>query len=278
MTPLLSADQLRARVKSLAPLPQAVHDLTTVLRRGDVSSDEIVRIMNRDAALTMTALRLANSPFYGASGRVVTLRDAVQVLGLQTLASAVLTSAVMASFDRRACPDFDFGACWRHALGTALCAQMLAQPRGLDAAEAYTAGLLHDIGRLALATHFPQALNAVTVLAASQDLPADEAERAVLGLDHAQVGAMVAAHWRLAPAVVNAIETHHRVVAGPHQPLLDVLHVADNIVHALDLSGEPDDMVPPLCLGCWERVGAGNAELLTLFARLEARMQASATA
>ena len=128
-----------------------------------------------------------------------------------------------------------------------------------------------------LASHFPREFGAVLAHAAEQDVSVGDAERAVLGVDHAEVGAMLAQHWRLAPTIVTAIGTHHRVEPGPLRPLLDVLHVADNIIHALDLTHEPDDMVPPLCLRCWERVALGPAELQTLFERLEMRMQGFGT-
>ena len=273
--------ELRARLKTLPALPSAVLELSEALRGDDVPTDRIVRAIGGDPALTLSALRLANSSFYGVSDRVVTLRDAVQILGLHMLSSAVMTAAVMAVFDRKACPAFDFDASWRHAIATALCAQMLAQSRGIDGCTAYTAGLLHDIGRLALATHFPQQHAVAIEWAAEHDASPIEAERAVLGLDHAQVGAMIATHWRLAPNVIEAIGHHHDI--GPECPegaaqnsthaLLDVLHLADNITHALDLSREPDEMVPALSIAAWERVRPTGEELQQVFARIEARVQ-----
>jgi putative nucleotidyltransferase with HDIG domain len=272
MNNTVSTDELLARIERLPALPRAVHELNEALSRADVPTDRIVRAVGSDQALTVSALRLANSSFYGVSGRVVNLRDAVQILGLQTLTAAVLTSAVMARFDRTACPGFDFDACWRHALATALCAQALAQPRGIDACTAYTAGLLHDIGRLALASCFPRQLTAAQAWAAEHDIAPQDAERAVLGSDHAVVGSLIAAHWRLAPAIVDAIRLHHEVPAGAGRSVLDVLHLADNIVHALDVTHEPDDMVPTLSLGVWERLGVSVGELQQVFAQIEQRM------
>lgn len=269
----LDAAELLARVSRLPPLPQAVHDLTEALREDDVQAERIVQAVASDPALTTTALRLANSSFYGVSGRVVTLRDAVHILGVQTLSAAVMTAAVMSRFDRATCPGFDFDACWRHAVSTALCAQMLAETRGVDPDTAYIAGLLHDIGRLAFATYYPKQLAATRAWAALHDLTAVDAEQELLGLDHAVAGGMVAAHWRLAPAVVAAIRGHHEVPAGEHRELLDVLHLADTITHALDLSHTPDDMVPPLSLASWDRMSLSGDELQQLFARIEARMQ-----
>jgi len=275
MNTRLSGEQVLARVKTLPALPQIVHELERALHSDTVSAERIVKLVASDQALTMTALRLANSSFYGASGRVVSLRDAVQILGLQTLSSAAMTAAVMARFDTRACPGFDVDGTWRHALATAVSAQMLAESRGVEACAAYTAGLLHDIGKLALAMHFPEPFAAALARSAEHEVEPGEAERAVLGIDHGVVGGLIARHWRLAPVVCAAIELHHDVPAegSGGAGLLDVLHLADNITHSLDLSQIADDMVPPLSLAAWGRIGIRETELQQLFENVETRVQ-----
>jgi putative nucleotidyltransferase with HDIG domain len=277
----LSAELLRARVKALPTLPQAVHALRTAMADESTGMERVVGIVATDPALTMAALRLANSSFYGVSGRVATLRDAVQTLGLNTLSAAVMTAAVMASFQRTECVGFDVGGAWRHAVATALSAEALAVGRDVDAGTAYVAGLVHDIGRVALASHFPTEYAAVVARVAaddSRDETATGIERALLGLDHAEVGAMVAAHWRLSPVIVDAIAAHHALQPGVANGLHDVLHVADNVTHALGLSMSAAELVPPLSLEAWERVGLSPAEMQALFAQVEARMQAFPTA
>jgi putative nucleotidyltransferase with HDIG domain len=273
MNPRLSAEQVLSRVKALPPLPQAVHELGEALRSDAVRIDRVIGVVGRDQALTTAALRLANSSFYGVSGRVLCLRDAVQILGLNTLSAAVMTAAVMARFDPACCPTFDFHACWRHAIATALCTQKLAVPRGLDGDEAYTVGLLHDIGRLALASHFPEAFAQTLAWAGTHDVPPLQAERELLGIDHAWVGGVLAEHWRLGAGVIEAIRTHHELPPTRGHGMLDALHLADNITHALDLSHEPDEMVPTLSIAAWERIGLSNAELQQLFEHIEERMQ-----
>lgn len=262
-------EQVAARVKTLPPLPQVWHALDDALRSDTASPDHIVRLVACDPGLTAVTLKLANSPFYGASGRVVSLRDAVQILGVQTLSAATMTASVMARFDPAACPAFDIASSWRHALGTAVCAQFLAEPRGIDPCAAYTAGLLHDIGTLALATSFPDVFNETLAWAARHDVPPIDAERELLGIDHAVVGGMVARHWRLAPAIADAVRQHHDVPDGPSASLNDVLHISDNIVHALDVSHAADDFVPPLDIGAWARVAPTTEELGRAFECVE---------
>ena len=267
------AEAVVARIERLPPLPRVVHELQLALRDDARPTTAIVQLVASDPALTAAAVRLANSPFYGVAGRVGSLRDAVQILGLRTLSSAVLTVAVMARFDASACPHFDFEACWRHALSSAVCAQTIAQARGLDECLAYTCGLLHDLGTLALVSLFPAEFDASVQLQRQLGLAPAEAERRVLGIDHAAAGAALASHWGFAPALVEAIRQHHEVPDGRADPLLDVLHFADNVTHALDLSQGQDDMVPPLSLATWDRLGLGGDELQRLFGQIESRVR-----
>lgn len=270
---VLSRQELLSRVQSLPPLPQAVLELEAALRCDTAQTSRIVSAVACDQALSLTALRLANSSFYGVSGRVVSLRGAVQVLGLQTLSAVLTTAAILRSFSRPWCPGYDFDAGWRHALCTALCARLLAEATGQDAEAAYTAGLLHDVGRLVLAIHQPQALGEAIAQAAAHDDHAGAHEQALLGVDHATVGAMVAEHWRLSPAVVQAVRHHHDLPAQGSHPLCELLHVADNIAHALDLAHDSHDIVPPLSLAAWGRVAPPAERLQSLLAEVEARMQ-----
>ncbi len=154
-----------------------------------------------------------------------------------------------------------------------MCTRTLAQQRGLDANAAYTAGLLHDIGRLVLAMHFPQPYSVVLKQAAEQDIAALTLEPAQLGMDHAQVGGLVAEHWHLSPVIVQAVRLHHEPPTEGSCSLIDLLHVADSITHALDLSQTPDEMVPPISLDAWSRVNLQAPRLTQLFEQVETRMQ-----
>ena len=269
----VTGEQVVARIKSLPPLPKVWHALDEALQTDTTSLDRIMRLVASDQGLAATTLKLANSPFYGVSGRVGSVRDAVRIVGLQTLWAATTTTTAMARFDAAACPGFDMAGSWRHAFGTAVCAQFLAEPRGLDHCAAYTAGLLHDIGTLALATSFPDAFNETLMWAARHDVPPVDAERELLGIDHAVVGGLVAKHWRLTPAVTDAVRQHHDVPDSPVSTLVDLVHLADSIVHALDVSHEADDLVPPLTISAWARVAPSAIELQQVFWHVETRLR-----
>jgi len=260
------------RLRELPSLPQVVLDLQSALSRDDVSIDAIADTVSLDQGLAAKALRVANCSFYGVPGRVASIRQAIGMLGLRSVSTVLTIAAVTDRIPRATCPGFDLGRYWRHSVGVALCARELARTLRLDADVAFTAGLMHDLGRLALASQAPDALATALRRRDELDCTVLEAERAALGTDHAALGEQVAARWRFGPAVVEAIRRHHEPPASARAGLADVIHVADALTHALDLAGDPNEMVPPMDAAAWNRVGLTEGQALLLLERTESEV------
>ncbi len=261
---------LQQRIAQLPALPRAAAEALAMLRDEDSGADDCARIIATDQALTARVLRLANSAFYGVPGRVSSVNRAVQMLGKRTLRGALTTVAVGGQFSAIQCEGFQFDGFWRHTIGTAIGAEAIARTRALDDETAFTAGVLHDIGRLALAAHFPRETAAMLALARTHDLALLQAERLALGTDHAAIGAAIASRWNFPAAVQAAIAAHHLPQQNGNGPgMADVIHVADAIVHALDLAGEPAEAVPEIDAQAWQRVGLTAEQALHLFSCIE---------
>ena len=274
MTPL-SPDVLLSTVRELPALPAVVLELIDLLGRDDVAADQLGDKISHDQALTAKTLRLANSSFYGMPRKVSRVSDAISVLGMRTVRTVVTAAAVTGSFAPPRCEGFDFAAFWRHAIGTAVCARLLAPSMKLDPEAAFTAGLLHDLGYLVLASCFAERFAEVLHFQAERDLPAVNAEHLLLGMDHTAVGGHLAEHWRFSPAVVQAIRQHHAPdVDGPGVGLCSLVHVADNIVHALALAHVEGDAVPMLSTAAWLRVGLDAARCRQIFEQTETQTEA----
>lgn len=268
-------EDIVAGVRELPALPALVAELLQLLGDDALGIDQLATRIARDPALTAKTMRLANSPFYGRPRRVRSIGEAVSVLGLRTLRSVALAAGFNAPFPAAACQTLDFAAYWRHSLGTALCAQALAPHAGFDADAGFTLGLLHDIGRLVLASRYPLAYEQVRAVAAERALLLHEAEVCVFGVDHAELGAQVALHWHFAPEFAQAIAAHHEPRSqGSAGGLDDLLHVADNMAHALDLSGAADDAVPPLSMAAWTRMALDDARCVEVFRSVQAQHRA----
>lgn len=238
---MLDRSELAREIQRL-PSPPAVVLRLLSLVGSDSSLEDLGGALSLDQALSAKVLRLANSPFYGVSGRVTSIQDGIRILGTSQICCLALASAVTLPFEARYARSAQMAAAWQHSLACAVAARRLAQACGMDAAAGFSVGLLHDMGRLILESHYPQHAAQANAWSARQGLPRHEAEQALLGISHAEIGSWVCAHWGFSPELVQAIGQHHS--PGAAQPLADLAHAADVIAHALDLGGG-NDVVPP---------------------------------
>ncbi len=259
---------LQRGIGALPSLPQAVQQAMAILNDEGASVASAVESIEHDPVLAARTLRAANTAFYGCSGRVATLRAAVGILGLRTVVALLTTAAVSAQFRSTSrSPAVPYGPFWRHALTTALIARGLAKARGMDAEVAFTAGLLHDIGMLLLATQFPAEYGKAVGHATQFDLPLLSVERAVLSLDHCVAGEALSRHWRLPALVTQAIAAHHAPASGIDAAagMVELVHVADALARGVQSPGGVDDAVPAVAINLWARIDPGTlatAELL----------------
>lgn len=242
-------------VAGLPSLPANALEVIHTLDDEAADTAAIVRKIAGDQALVTRLLRVANSSFYGLSGRVNSIQDALVVLGLRSVRMLAMAATLGRDLGGMAAPGFAFRSFWRNSVGTAIGARILARRLHLNEESAFVAGLLHDIGQLALATCFPNHFAAVEAYRQQFDCHFVDAERAILNLDHALVGKLLAERWQFPSHLCDAIGLHHGPDHGESSGLAAVVHVADAMVHALDLVGDATDMVPRIVPAYWKAVG-----------------------
>lgn len=250
----LTHDQVRARLNQLPSLPTAVSELLASMGNDDVDIDQIARQIAKDQGLTARVLRVANSSFYGLQKKVGTINDAVVVLGFRAVRSMVLAVSMSGAFRAENCTGFATLAYLRHGVATALTARNLAPLVGQNPENAFTAGLLHDIGQLVLAANFPVQYAAALAYRRKHDCPLIIAERDILGLDHAVVGGLLAATWNFPEVLRIAVVDHHNPASAEASSMADLIHLADITAHALGLANTPDELVPVLDRTAWQRL------------------------
>lgn len=266
MTALTMNEVLRA-IHKLPSLPAVVLELLASLDQEEINIDELSKKVACDQGLTARTLKVANSSFYGMPQRISSVSEAIAVLGFQNVRNLVTTTALISGLTSGKHAGFAILSFWRHSIATAACARAIAATRNVHKDYAYTAGLLHDIGRLVLATQFPDAYEVAMAHRAQSDCHAMEAEREVLGMDHAVVGEALAKHWQFPLVMQQAVANHHHPDGG--DTMAQVVHLADAVAHALGLSQDEDDMVPPVSSAAWSALGLGDAELLGVFRSAE---------
>lgn len=251
----MTPERLLSRVHDIPPLSVVVMELMQLLNLKQVDHQRVERLIGDDPALASRVLRLANSSFFGFAGRIGNLREACLVLGAQTLRQIITAAAVKEHFSHDAGSVIDHRALWLHAMGTAAAARVLASEVGADPEQAFAAGLLHDMGKLALDTYFRDEYREVLLYQQEHACFLYEAEETVLGLTHNRVGAALASHWRFPDELVEAIDNHHSPGGDGAGLLADIVHVADVLSRALDIGDSGDDLVTPLSESAWKHLG-----------------------
>ena len=269
MSNTLSYDDVVRTLDDLPSLPAVVMELLNSIDQDDVDISVLAKKVSHDQALTAKTLRLANSSLYGLQVKVTTIQQAITYLGFQTTRNLITAAAVTGCFAEGHCPGFDHKAFWRHSIATAACAKVLARQMRFNQDYAFTAGLLHDIGRLVLVSCFPNQYSVTIAYREEHDCYLLEAERKVLGVDHVDAGMALAEHWNFSDTMRLAIGGHHDPEAPGAGFLASIIHVADAIVHALDLAQMPDDLVPPVSTVAWNALGLDEEIYLQLFRETE---------
>ncbi|WP_293780171.1 HDOD domain-containing protein [uncultured Oxalicibacterium sp.] len=266
---LLHFDQVLRQIRDLPVLPPIVQDLMKSITREDVDIQLITRKVSQDQSLSGKTLRFANSSFYGLQSRVTTIQQAVTLIGVDAVKHVVTTSALTGYFPAGHVNGLDFTALWRHSIATAVCARVLARHLHVNQDYAFTAGLLHDIGRLVLATYFRREYEAVITYRDEHDCHWIEAEQAVLGVTYVTAGVALATHWNFSESIRNAIAGHYRPENQKVHSLASIVHIANAVVRALDLSQQPDDRVPPVSATAWDDLGLSEETYMHVFHETE---------
>lgn len=223
-------DQILVTANSVQYLPPYRIELLRVLSNPDLSTATITRAIECDPALTANVLRLANSAYFGFARSVASVADAVWRLGTRTLSQLVLAS-IVSTTQKQAVRGYDLppGDMLRHSLGVAVGAEKLRCALNLPPCDhLFSAGILHDIGKIVLATFVEVDAQPILDLANRHKLSFVDSERVVLGIDHAEVGAFLAEKWNLPPDLVEIVRWHHEPEKfGSTNLAGELVHIAD---------------------------------------------------
>lgn len=272
-TPAITSEQLVQGLEDLPSLPAVVMELLGSIDQEDIDISVLARKVSADQALTAKTLRLANSSAFGLQVKATTIQQAMTYLGFQATRNLIMAAAMTGCFPSGRCPSFDDKAFWRLSIATAACARVLARHMRFNQDVAFTAGLLHGIGRLVLVTRYPEQYDAVLRERKRRDGDLLDTERAMLGVDHLLAGAALAEHWQFSGTMQQAIAFYH----APETPgagfLATIVHVAHAVAHALDLAGDADELVPAVSSVAWTALGLPEETWLHVFRETELQFE-----
>ncbi|MCH7904866.1 MAG: HDOD domain-containing protein [Armatimonadetes bacterium] len=251
---------LKDIVEKTADLPSFSNAALRVMHlaeQNSSSAEQLANVLAQDQALSVRVLRLANSAYYGMPRQIVHLPESVVVLGMRTVKNLAIVAATY-PWMSKSLNGYGLGPeeMWNHSFGTALGAKTIATlSKRCDPDAAFTAGLLHDIGKVALNVWIGSKLKAIVYYAEREGIAFDAAERRILGFDHTEVGEYLGRNWNLPEDIVAAIRYHHRPNdAKPPLPIIDCVHIGGYLTMTMGLGLGGDGLRYELFSECFERL------------------------
>lgn len=230
-------DQFFEKINNLPMLPKVVQEVTALLNKDDVDIKMLAHKIDHDQVLSARVLRLSNSAYFGCSRSIKTIEDAVSIVGLNSLKTLVVASGVTSTF--ATVPGLDLKRFWQHSLVTAAVARQLSKEMQLEPETAYIAGLMHSVGQLPIHLVFPQAAAQVSEVCQGRSvLERKNVEYAELGVDHCQVGEVLAKLWNFPEDISRVIRYYAEPFHAQACVFAPVVYAAVHI--AFDLEQEKE--------------------------------------
>jgi putative nucleotidyltransferase with HDIG domain len=270
---MLSVDQFLDGVRDLPPAPRNLSHLLPLLDQADVEVTQVADIIQFDPALTAQVMRLCNSGYSGSASPATDICEATTRIGFEEIfqiVSALSTAALMRSWSKDRAQRAD--ELWKHSVAAALIGKLIALEHGQKTALVFTACILHDIGKVALARGLEARYDDILTQAESGQTPVFIAERKALGFDHAEVGGRMLERWGFPQQIAAAARFHHEPVLAPepHRPTAVYACLGNLIAYfmgygfaratvvvkgqaeALELAGMAPDSIPRLMSRAFE--------------------------
>lgn len=259
------------KIEDLPTLPSIATQVMSIIEDDRSTSSDLAKVIKNDIPLTGKLLKIANSAFYGRRSQISTLVDAVNLIGYNSVSNVVMSISVIDIFEKRRVDGpinkEDF---WRHSIACGICARALARKIGYRLPEeAFTAGIIHDIGRLIIEQYFPEQFKEIVNRVVTEEISFLKGETDVLGVDHSIIGKWLLDKWNLPKGLKDAVWFHHQHLKSFDKDnskivLSKIVNVANTICQNQMLSTSTYDNVPFLKKETWEIFGLKEENIIKI--------------
>ena len=250
----LDAERIVTNVLKVAALPAVAMKFSEAIKDPLTSNQDLENIVSEDSALAAKVLMIANSALFNFPSKIDTISKAITIIGHKQLSEIVLSCSIVAMFKDIPQDVIDMELFWRHSIAVATTARILAASRREQNIEKFfTAGLLHDIGKLIIFIETPKYAVEVINQCVEKNELMHKVEKEVLGFDHAKLGGLLLKKWKLPEGIVSSVYYHHMPsissgdIIGP-----SIIHIADIITHALHFGSSGENFVPTFNEKAWK--------------------------
>ena len=264
---MLDVETVRAKVErtnAIPTIPLVIKKILKAVEDPATSAAGVSKLISSDPALTAKILKTINAAMYGFVVRFASVHQAVVLLGMNVVRALLLGIAMFEMMEQTAT------GLWKHSLGCAVVAKLLAQKKGIfDPEEAYVAGLLHDIGKVVLSVQYPKEYQMAVAATRERSMFLSDIEMEVFNMTHATAGAYFAGTWRLPNFVVESIRHHHQPSLTRTAPMhAATVQMADVLVKAYNVGFSGDPFVPAVHVSAWQLFDFSEAQLKDLFSEI----------
>ncbi|VAW85478.1 hypothetical protein MNBD_GAMMA16-1918 [hydrothermal vent metagenome] len=253
-------------VDTMPAFPSSVTKILQLTSDINSSPKALIEVIDHDPVMTIKILILVNSAYFGLSKKIISIKQGVVILGINTLKNLAVTIAAMGMLPQNSNSKFDSNQFLLHSLGTATIARLLGQKLQVSAKEAsdyFVAGLLHDFGKVVLVQFMPEEMEKALTRAANEGIPLFQTEAEEIRSDHTELGGMLAEKWQLPEDLVISLREHHKpITTGDTAKMRDCVIAANSIIKCLEFGHSGNPLIARLPDVVIERFGMELDELL----------------
>lgn len=264
-------EKLIALVEKMPAFPKSVQQVVQLTSDINASAKDIVRVIECDPVMTVKILKAINSSFYGLPQKITSVQKAVVHIGMNTIKNIALGVAAMGILKSNNRANFNTSNFLLHSLTTAALSKMLAERIGLSStqcSDCFVAGLLHDFGKMVFAEFMPDEFKLALEKSKEQQLPLHQTELEFIGLNHAQVGKMLAERWELSDLLIDAIADHHNLEPSDNA-LRDCVFAANQISKRMQFGDGGNPLIEDFPAAIVTRFGLNLSALCDALGDLE---------
>ncbi len=242
---MLDITSIIKKIDSLKPIPQVAHKIMSIVEDPESSLPDLSKVIEYDSAVTANLLKVANSAYFGRPGKFNSVHQAIVYLGMDHVVDLVLLSSGADNLKSEQIGyDLQKGDLWKYSVLSALIARELAENKGIGKPHLiFTAALLKDIGKVILDQYVGDAFGQINTMVLEKNLTFKEAEKQIIGIDHAELGGMVAKSWNFSSEMVEIIQNHHHPQESSITEMeSSIVYLADTICMMMGVGGGLDGL------------------------------------
>ncbi|PCJ51830.1 MAG: hypothetical protein COA79_25285 [Planctomycetota bacterium] len=270
-------NDITSSISKVPALPQIVVKLMEMLQDPETSASNIENLIQKEPGLAAQVLKLVNSAFYAMASPIGDVKRAVTILGFREINNIVVANSVGKAFKgMKMANNFDMMTFWRHSLVNACVTRFMAEQSKKNVeGDAFTLGLLHDIGKLLMSVYAPEETVKIIALAEEEEISFIEAESKIIDTNHAEVGAWLAEKWKMPTSICDSIRNHHNPDHYEKHVLTASTHFGNYIASVKKMRCDGSFEQMPLNPNVWSILGLKRESLRTVLDQVKNEIQAA---